>query len=343
MPPFFIMKLNTAEDYNKEILNLFSNPKKTGVDGIKKAINLTKLAIKKYPQANWFGFLNNGYYFLGKYEDARRYGSISLQKKHREYCRYPLIKGVKRNLTGVHAYSYVTFGDNPEYFFPLLKNIQILRAIANNFEVVIYCIQGKTSKISSEIFNELGARTIWIDSDLNNNALCGLRFLLLSDDHYETVHMRDADALITKREWNLINYWLNQPNRENIYNIRDHLQHVDLMLAGLFGSSAIYEVDWIKELGKWPDTRGVDQNTANKLLWPSVVDSGVQFDRIYKGIISEIHYSSFENDSLSDESFHIGAKAPPANSMIISQLSGLLKDSSLAFIEKVIKNNTLNC
>lgn len=329
--------LKSISEYNDEIQKILLRPEKSGPEKIKFAISLINLAMKKWPTGNWHGLLNNAYYYLGDFSHSKKNGSACLVKRSSEVIDGPIINAYDRPKNNKHCFSYVVFGTNPDYFFPLLKNIIIVNHIYSGSDVLIYAIEGSSSRKAMQVYEALGAKVIWKRLELNNNAMCGVRFEALNNPNYQTVHMRDADALITPREIQILNHWILVENNYETYNIRDHLQHVDLMLAGLFGSRKYYDIDWLDELSKWPDIRGVDQNVANKFLWPRAARFGVQYDREYRNIIKSANYSEFSFGNPPIERLHIGSKIPNPNYKIIDEMRKYIGSQELDFIRSVIE------
>jgi hypothetical protein len=62
------------------------------------------------------------------------------------------------------------------------------------------------------------------------------RFMALDDLRVKTVLFRDADSLITEREAHAVQQWLASDCQAHV--MRDHAQHSELILAGLWGAHA---------------------------------------------------------------------------------------------------------
>lgn len=321
---------------SEEIISLLSGASVEKNEKAKEALKKLVKARDKFPHIDWSGLFNNAYYMLGDHNEAINYGIKALITRNSYYIKNEKeIKSTLRNSNKPHAIAYSLFGNDPIYLFPLLKNILTFKNLIQPWNIVVHSPSGGVNHEFIVILEELGARVIWHQVKWPNHLLCGLRFHSLSDDSYASVHLRDADSLIMSREFKIIDNWWSAKNK-NSYVIRDHIQHVDLILAGLFGSNLIFDINWNKEIEQEKSIRGADQRVLNRNLWRHVYFNGIQYDRFYMNKIKGSNYASINLPNPLNEDYHMGAKMPLPNKKFIDEIHPYLRSSSISILEKYL-------
>ena len=123
--------------------------------------------------------------------------------------------------------SYTVYGDIHKYLEILISNVVFLKA--NDFYVVIYCDKENVNLISSKLSDALvlDGSTFGI----KNKMLWRLNPIF--DTFSNSFFPRDADSLISEREIELMNLFLE--SNKSFHIIRDHVLHFMPIMGGLFG------------------------------------------------------------------------------------------------------------
>jgi hypothetical protein len=132
-------------------------------------------------------------------------------------------------------FSYVLFGDNEKYLWPLIENISTLeKRYGFQIVIVIYCIgiphywYEKLNKYQSV---ELRCRNDLIEVPATLKML--QRYMILNDetDNQTCFVFRDSDSLVSKRELEIIEHWSHTEFDFSV--IRDHPHHIMPIMGGL--------------------------------------------------------------------------------------------------------------
>jgi len=130
------------------------------------------------------------------------------------------------------VFSFTLYGSNPLYTEGAIRNaIQIPKIFGNEYTVQFYVIDIEQSVIDR--LRSLKAKVI----EMKNHPLNKMkdykffRFLAIKEDNI--VFFRDCDSIVSYREKIMINEFLS--SNKKLHIIRDHPNHKEHIMAGLFG------------------------------------------------------------------------------------------------------------
>ena len=211
------------------------------------------------------------------YEESTRLGSESLIKESAWVCAQAAIR--KRVL------SFSLFGDNPIYCETAILNAQSMPEIYSDWQMWVYHDNSVPHHVLARL-RQHGVRLLDA-AQLGISHWPGTfwRFHAASDPHVEKVQFRDADSLISPREAQWVQLWLDSPQPFHV--MRDWYSHLDLMLAGLWGAHApllAHMKEWIEQ---YLQTRSplhpthADQIFLAEVIWPKIAPYCLTHDTIH--------------------------------------------------------------
>jgi hypothetical protein len=137
--------------------------------------------------------------------------------------------------------SYLLYGNIERYTKPLIDNSYIYRRLFPSWEMRVYHDKSVDSHVIEQLKkNEV--HTIDIETTYNNGHPPKIWRLLpvMDKDSYCTI-FRDADSLLTEREREYVEKWINSDM--DVHIIRDHPLHIAPILAGMFGVKiGVYDI-----------------------------------------------------------------------------------------------------
>jgi hypothetical protein len=162
--------------------------------------------------------------------------------------------------------SFSLFGEDPKYRLGVIKNLELIRRLMPDWEVIVFC----GPEIPISVSNEIRLRGGLVQTISKTSSLGGLfwRFLPVTSFDFSHLIFRDADSRISKRELLLIDQWMY--SQKTLHIIRDHPHHAFPMLGGLWGiTNKIHEyrIPW-EQMESFPHEFGADQIFLAQYVYP---------------------------------------------------------------------------
>lgn len=189
--------------------------------------------------------------------------------------------------------SFCVYGKVDNYIELLKLNTAFL--IANGFGVVIFCDSVNIEYLSNEINGSL-----ILDGSIhgiNNKMLWRLNpvFLNLSD----VLFVRDADSIISFREIELMNEFIN--SEFDFHIIRDHPLHYMPVMGGLFGlkKSAFgifHNFSVFNKLVKCKNKYNFDQYFLSDIIYPIVKNRAMIHTSGYRYLFEKVNFIQFNSN-----------------------------------------------
>jgi hypothetical protein len=197
--------------------------------------------------------------------------------------------------------SFSLFGKKKFYGYGLLKNIEEYNKLLPQWKIVVYCDEHYDSEILNEI-NSNSIVKIMKPKGIYDGLFWRYQAFLIPDAF--RVLIRDADSTPTEREIISIKKWISSGYKYHV--IRDHIEHAELILAGMFGGIAGYlslgeEVSFLN----FQENRWIDQEYLRKSIYKKIMHSIYVNDEFYN---IEPTSEKIEDNSTWIESDHIGSR-----------------------------------
>lgn len=267
-------------------------------------------ALQRNPEhINSLDALAHAYGGLKDWANCGKYGLKALQLRDRHsVAAHPVppelgISEAKGEGKKIIAFSL--FGASSEYLEPAVMNTELAADIYPGWVCRFY-VDGSVPETALQRLRDNGAEIVRVEAELENWPGTMWRFLALDDPDAAWVIFRDADSVISWREADAVNEWL-QSGRL-FHTLRDAGSHTELVLAGLWGAAA----------GAVPDMRGkiqayvavgvssrhfADQLFLREQIWPYIRQSLCAHDRLF-GFMDALPLP--EGEGFDDFRFHIG-------------------------------------
>ncbi|MBB3811325.1 tetratricopeptide (TPR) repeat protein [Pseudochelatococcus contaminans] len=226
--------------------------------------------------------------------DALAQGFINLIEKDRRSTEYfnsqnekPALKAtepLRAYNPRAHAKNIIAFslwGDNPVYVHGAIQNARITPHLYTGWKARFY----HDDSVPADALEELrraGAQTIRVvDPDLAR-VKPFWRFLASDDPQIDFFLCRDADSRLNGQELIAVEEWLRSGKAFHI--MRDHVYHMELILAGMWGGAAgllpsIREI--LRKSPKYFDNKFADQLFLANEVWPLIKDHTLTHDTYY--------------------------------------------------------------
>lgn len=175
---------------------------------------------------------------IGQRAESVRHGDETLRLKDAQSPPSPPPRPLK-----IHAFNIETprrniiafsvFGDNPRYLTGAINNAIVGRYLYPGWTVRVYTDESTPVSFRQEL--KRNAAEVVLAGDLPA-APYGLywRFLVEDDESVDLFLVRDADSVINIKERAAVAAWLKSGKAFHV--MRDHPQHSELILAGLWGA-----------------------------------------------------------------------------------------------------------
>jgi len=190
-------------------------------------------------------------------------------------------------------FSFTLYGKNPLYTEGAIQNaIQIPKIFGNDWKVRFYVID-----ISKEIINKLRSLKAEVIEMQDNeyNVMKDykfFRFLAVKRDNI--VFFRDCDSIVSYREKIMINEFLS--SNKKLHIIRDHPNHKEHIMAGLFGINKCgIPTELVVELIKQSNLKDINQYNVDQLFLAKFI-----YPLFKKDMLIHDNFNNFyrENDEL---------------------------------------------
>lgn len=178
--------------------------------------------------------------------------------------------------------TFSLWGDDPTYVHGAIVNARIAPNLYYGWRTRFYC--DKTVPVGAlEEMKRHGAEVIMIDDPVLMSIKPMWRFLASDDPNVDWFICRDADSRLNAQELMAVEAWVHSGKPFHV--MRDHIYHMELMLAGMWGGMAgvlpnLREV--ILGHQKYFNNRFSDQAFLKDFVWPLIKDKVLVHDSYYR-------------------------------------------------------------
>lgn len=230
----------------------------------------------------------------GLVEEAREEGRLNLEKKDDHALRrfeksrsqlaisrrtLPPFNPKERHKNII---SFSLWGDNPTYVHGAIANARIAQHIYYGWTTRFYC----DSSVPPDAIQELqraGAQIVLVQDPWLDRIRPMWRFLVSDDPNVDWFVCRDADSRLNCQELIAVEEWLRSGKPFHV--MRDHIYHMELILAGMWGGAARVLPNlraWLMGSQEYFDNRFADQAFLMYEVWPLVRDHICAHDTYYR-------------------------------------------------------------
>lgn len=174
----------------------------------------------------------------------------------------------------VKVITFSLWGDKSEYTIGSIRNAELAKDFYPDFECWFYI---HNESVPKNIVNELSkisnVKIIFKYGDINSLKPRTWRYEAIDDPNVEVMLSRDTDTRIWDREVVAVREWLQS---DKIFHImRDHPHHNFIILAGMFGTKKINNLNWIENLNNYiiKDSHFYDQDFLKEIVYPLIKDN----------------------------------------------------------------------
>lgn len=177
--------------------------------------------------------------------------------------------------------SFSLWGDNPVYVHGAIVNARIAPNLYYGWTCRFYCDDSVPAD-AIDLLKAEGAQVVMVTDPALQAIRPMWRFLASDDPTVDRFICRDTDSRLNAQELIAVEAWLRSGKRFHV--MRDHIYHMELMLAGMWGGVA----------GVIPDLKGLmlkahkhfnnrfgDQAFLMEQVWPLIREDLCTHDSIY--------------------------------------------------------------
>lgn len=178
--------------------------------------------------------------------------------------------------------AFSLWGDRPEYITGAIVNAQIAPHLYVGWTARFYCDTSVPAEARAALA-QYGAQVVLMDRPEHQRIRPMWRFLASDDPDVNVFVCRDADSRLNARELLAVTDWLRSGRRFHV--MRDHLYHMELILAGMWGGMAGVLpplADWLAQGAAYFDNRWGDQAFLADLVWPLIRGDACVHDAEYR-------------------------------------------------------------
>lgn len=178
--------------------------------------------------------------------------------------------------------AFSLWGDRPEYVSGAIVNAQIAPHLYVGWTARFYCDTSVPADARAALA-QYGAQVVLMDRPEHQRIRPMWRFLAADDPEVNVFVCRDADSRLNARELLAVTDWLRSGKRFHV--MRDHLYHMELILAGMWGGTGGVlpgMADWLAQGAAYFDNRFGDQAFLGDLVWPLIRDDVCVHDSAFR-------------------------------------------------------------
>jgi tetratricopeptide (TPR) repeat protein len=234
---------------------------------------------------------------LGRGEESLVLGQRLLTKKDliaAQYVNDPFVKEARKRiplslpLSKPLAYKsnvvcFSLWGAQEKYTFSAVLNAKLAPTIYPGWVARFYCDETVPSVILDAL-RDYGAEVVMIAKDPRPNLALLWRFIACDDPMVGYFVCRDCDSVINTREKAAVDEWI--ASGEPFHVMRDHPEHAELIMAGMWGGVAGLLPDLSKAAVDYYErhvnrNRWVDQDFLRDRVWPAIKNYCLVHDDFY--------------------------------------------------------------
>lgn len=178
--------------------------------------------------------------------------------------------------------AFSLWGDNPTYVHGAIVNARLAQNLYYGWKTRFYCARDVPAD-ALETLKKLGAQVVMVDDPRLAGVRPFWRFLVADDPEVHFFACRDTDSRLNAQELNAVDAWLR--SGKPFHAMRDHIYHMELLLAGLWGGMAGVLPPLLPRILSRPEYAGnrfADQLFLMEFVWPLVRDHILVHDSHYR-------------------------------------------------------------
>jgi len=248
--------------------------------------------------------LKVAHFYLGKIDDAVRYGQRALILRDAEACRQPPPVGPRIPAgppSGRNVISFSLWGTAPFYGYGAMINLILARSVYPDWACRFY-VGADVPPPCVAFLRDNGADVRNIEDEYPGVGLFQ-RFLVMNDTSVGRFLVRDCDARLSPAEADLVRQWIDSGLPFHV--VRDHVLHNELMIGCLWAGRTDCGIDIVDLMRRYftdgPTAKyGHDQRMLGRMLWPLIRAHCLVHDKYY-------HLPGVHQAVLPDPQSHFGA------------------------------------
>lgn len=185
-------------------------------------------------------------------------------------------KGHTRNII-----SFCLWGDNPTYVTGAIHNARIAPHLYPGWTCRFYCDPSVPAD-ALDMLRTAGSQVHMVTDPALQAIRPMWRFLVSDDPNVDRFICRDTDSRLNGQELNAVDAWIKSGKRFHI--MRDHIYHMEIILAGMWGGVAGVIPDMrglLLKSTKHFDNRFGDQAFLMEQVWPLIRQDHCTHDSVY--------------------------------------------------------------
>ena len=178
--------------------------------------------------------------------------------------------------------SFSLWGDDPAYVHGAIVNARIAPNLYYGWTTRFYCDDSVPADARAEL-QRSGAQIVMVEDPLLRPLRHLWRFLVSDDADVDWFVCRDTDSRLNAQELVAVDEWLRSGKPFHV--MRDHVYHMELILAGMWGGMAgvLPNVrDAVLHHPAYAGNRFGDQAFLMDLVWPLIKDHALIHDSYYR-------------------------------------------------------------
>ncbi|TAN46426.1 MAG: tetratricopeptide repeat protein [Methylococcaceae bacterium] len=178
--------------------------------------------------------------------------------------------------------SFSLWGDDPVYVHGAIVNARIAPNLYYGWRTRFYCDQSVPADALEELKRN-GAEVVMVTDPLLQPIRPLWRFLVSDDANVDWFMCRDTDSRLNAQELLAVEQWVRSGKAFHI--MRDHVYHMELILAGMWGGMArvlpnLREI--ILNDPRYAKNRFSDQLFLMERVWPLIKEQALIHDSYYR-------------------------------------------------------------
>ncbi|MCA6123304.1 hypothetical protein J6500_15565 [Bradyrhizobium sp. WSM 1704] len=225
-------------------------------------------------------------FYLGKIDDAIRYGQHTLDLRDAEACRNPppfALQEPQGPPSGANVISFSLWGAAPFYAYGAMINLVLSRTVYPGWTCRFY-VDGTVPPACVAFLRDNGGDIRNIEDEYPRVGLFQ-RFLVMNDPAVGRFLVRDCDARLSTAEADLVQQWIESDYPFHV--VRDHVMHNELMIGCTWAGRTDCGLDIVALMRRYfhagPTAKyGHDQRMLGLMLWPLIRSRCLVHDRHYR-------------------------------------------------------------
>jgi tetratricopeptide (TPR) repeat protein len=248
--------------------------------------------------------LKVAHFYLGKVDEAIRYGQRAIELRDAEACRRPTTIAMAEPdgpPSGRNIISFSLWGPAPFYGYGAMINLVLSRTVYPGWTCRFY-VDASVPRACVAFLADNGADVRKIEDEYPGVGLFQ-RFLVMNDPAVGRFLVRDCDARLSAAEADLVQQWMD--SGYPFHAVRDHVLHNELMIGCLWAGRTDCGIDIVALMRRYfthgPTAKyGHDQRMLGLMLWPLIRSRCLVHDKYYR--LPGVH-----TVALRDPQSHFGA------------------------------------